>query len=294
MATRLRCPRCGSDNDAAVPRCPGCGHKLGPAPHTGPIARQTGPTDRICAACGARLPAGARACGDCGRPLERGMAAAASARTGIAAQARHAWRLTVVRGDGIPGPTYLLTRAATVCGRSGADAILPGDPALSPRHARLTLRERDVLLEDLGGTNGTFVRLRGPRLVGPGDEIRVGRQHLRIGRMARPAAGSARPWGSPDPGGHLRLVQLLEGGGTGEVFPLREGENEIGRESGDVTFPDDRFVSARHACLDVRGETATLVDASSSNGVYVRVTGPTPVGPGDELLLGMQILRLDA
>jgi pSer/pThr/pTyr-binding forkhead associated (FHA) protein len=87
-------------------------------------------------------------------------------------------------------------------------------------------------------------------------------------------------------------VQLLDGGGAGEAFPLEPGEHVVGREAGDLTFPDDRYVSARHALLTVRGEEATIADAGSSNGTFVRISGETVLADGDELLVGGQLLRV--
>jgi hypothetical protein len=114
--------------------------------------------------------------------------------------------------------------------------------------------------------------------------------------MPRPAQPSGEPpaWGTADPGYRARLVQLLEGGGMGEVFPLRAGANAVGREAGEITFPGDRYVSGRHARLDVGEAAVTLTDLGSSNGTFVRTTGPTDLAPGDQVLLGMQLLRIEA
>jgi pSer/pThr/pTyr-binding forkhead associated (FHA) protein len=123
----------------------------------------------------------------------------------------------------------------------------------------------------------------------------VGRQLLRLEPLPpAPNERGARRWGAPDPGYRLRLAQLLEGGGVGEVFPLREGENTVGRDAGEVTFPGDRYVSARHARVDVFGGAVTLTDAGSSNGTFVRIAGATPLEPGDQLLVGGQLLRVEA
>jgi pSer/pThr/pTyr-binding forkhead associated (FHA) protein len=101
------------------------------------------------------------------------------------------------------------------------------------------------------------------------------------------------PWGTKDPGYRFRLSQLLEGGGLGDVFPLREGENVLGREAGEVTFPSDRYVSARHARITVSGGEVTLADTGSSNGTYVKLRGPLELSPGDQLLVGAQLLRVE-
>jgi predicted component of type VI protein secretion system len=200
----------------------------------------------------------------------------------------------LVRSDGAPGPVFPLARAETIFGRTAGDVRLADDPTVSPRHARLTLAGGELHVQDLGSVNGTFVRLRGPHRLAPGEEIRIGRQLLRLEPVPRPAADAAvRPWGAPDPGHRLRLAQLLEGGGLGEIFPLHAGENAIGREGGDITFPADRYVSGRHARLDVGDAEVVLTDLGSSNGTFVKVTGATPVGAGDQLLVGAQLLRIE-
>ena len=89
-------------------------------------------------------------------------------------------------------------------------------------------------------------------------------------------------------------LRFVSGKYQGAVFPLREGENAVGREAGDVTFPSDRYVSSRHARLEVRGAEATVSDAGSSNGTFVRIVGAADLAPGDQLLVGGQLLRLDA
>jgi pSer/pThr/pTyr-binding forkhead associated (FHA) protein len=151
-----------------------------------------------------------------------------------------------------------------------------------------------VTVEDLGTVNGTFLRIKGSQPLAPGEEVRLGRQLLRVEPLPRPpAGGEARAWGPPDPGFKLRLAQLLDGGGLGEIHPLREGENVIGREAGDVVFPGDRYVSARHARIDLKGEAVTITDLGSSNGTFRRIAGPTPITPGDQLLIGAQLLKLE-
>jgi len=105
--------------------------------------------------------------------------------------------------------------------------------------------------------------------------------------------GGAHIWGSQDPGYKLRLVQLLEGGMRGAAFPLKEGDNMLGREVGDITFPTDGFVSGRHALLTVRKDQLVVRDVGSSNGTFMRLAGPTFVDNGDQFLMGRQLLRVE-
>jgi hypothetical protein len=62
-------------------------------------------------------------------------------------------------------------------GRQDGDLVLE-DPEVSRRHAVLRRTGGSVVVEDLESTNGTFVngeRIRSPREVLPGDQVRVGR-----------------------------------------------------------------------------------------------------------------------
>ncbi|HSN90330.1 MAG TPA: FHA domain-containing protein [Anaeromyxobacteraceae bacterium] len=316
MAKPARCPRCGRDNDPTFAFCLDCGQSLRGAAASGPV---------LCASCGAKLEAGFRFCGHCGAPAGApqiaapptppppqrtplpGPAAApprgeptAPARPRPAAPppARPGTgpRVAALRPDGGPGAVFTLEREETLCGRTEGAIRLADDPAVSPRHARFSLRAGALTVEDLGSANGTFLRLRGPHRLSVGEEIRLGRQVLRLEPLPRPVASdpaAVRPWGSPDPGCRFRLTQILDGGGLGEVFPLRPGENLVGREAGAITFPSDRYVSSRHARIEVRDADVTLLDAGSSNGTFVKITGPAELGPGDQLLVGSQLLRVE-
>jgi pSer/pThr/pTyr-binding forkhead associated (FHA) protein len=54
------------------------------------------------------------------------------------------------------------------------DLVVTDDEYLSRRHVRLIRSEGKVVLEDLGSANGTFLRVRRPVALEPGDEILVG------------------------------------------------------------------------------------------------------------------------
>lgn len=304
MSKPVKCARCGRENDPSFAFCLDCGQPLRPATPPPPSAP-------ACAACGTPMQPGFKFCGHCGTPAgssPRTPAAPPPAPAGTAPPGGKrtlvhqgppvagAPRLSTIRHDGLPGAVYPLDREETTCGRTEGEILLAEDPTVSPRHARFTRRGAALQVEDLGSVNGTYLRLKGPHRLGVGEEVRLGRQLLRLEPLPRPASAEergVRPWGSPDGGARLRLTQLLDGGGVGEVFPLRPGENAVGREAGDVTFPADRYVSARHARLLVEDGGVTLSDLGSSNGTFVKVLGPVELVPGDQLLIGTQLLRVD-
>jgi predicted component of type VI protein secretion system len=204
--------------------------------------------------------------------------------------------LVPVRHDGLPGAVLPIAPEGVRCGRVEGQLRFALDATVSPSHARFALApDGGVVVEDLGSANGTFLRLRVPRPLHPGDELRLGRQRLRLDPLPpAPPPDVARPWGTFAPDQRACLAQLLDGGGTGEVFPLMEGENLVGRDAGTIRFPADRYVSARHARLDTTGDSVVVTDLGSSNGTFVRIAGPTRVAAGDQLLVGMQLVRIES
>ncbi|MBC7171201.1 MAG: FHA domain-containing protein, partial [Polyangiaceae bacterium] len=66
----------------------------------------------------------------------------------------------------------------------------------------------------------------------------------------------------------------------------------LGRERGDIIFPDDGYVSGLHCRIHGEGGRIFLTDAGSSNGTFVRLAGDVLVGSGSLLLMGQQLFRV--
>ncbi len=79
-------------------------------------------------------------------------------------------RLHIIEGPA-KGKIYDLKKKTTSVGRSASCDIHINDRAISARHLKLTRTSDGVFLEDLGSTNGTYLK---GELVIPGDRVPVG------------------------------------------------------------------------------------------------------------------------
>jgi serine phosphatase RsbU (regulator of sigma subunit) len=87
-----------------------------------------------------------------------------------------------------PGKRVEICETPVTIGRSPDQTLAFADSSLSRRHARISVIGGDVVAEDLGSTNGTFVngaRLQAPRPLNHGSVIRVGEQAFRYERRSK-------------------------------------------------------------------------------------------------------------
>jgi len=104
---------------------------------------------------------------------------------------------------------------------------------------------------------------------------------------------------------------------TRDVYYVRKVETVLGRESGDVVFTEDPFLSRRHAAIRVLGRDGlplpagakpsvdgrpdplgqvaqfALVDLGSSNGSFLRIRSEIDLFAGDHFRVGQQLFRVD-
>jgi pSer/pThr/pTyr-binding forkhead associated (FHA) protein len=99
-------------------------------------------------------------------------------------------RLVQYTTEGVARDVHYLYRDETVVGREQGDIVCTDDPFMSRRHATITLERaaRRFTLRDLGSSNGTAIRVRGERVLKPGDQFRVGRHLFRYDRPGERAA----------------------------------------------------------------------------------------------------------
>lgn len=80
---------------------------------------------------------------------------------------------------------YDFKQESIVVGRDELADVLIDNPSVSRRHAEIRLTEDGWVVEDLGSSNGTFVRgakIDGPQSIGLGDEIGFGKFSIVFGK----------------------------------------------------------------------------------------------------------------
>ena len=128
----------------------------------------------------------------------------------------------------------------------------------------------------------------------PNDIFRIGQEIVRFETIAPlpPAADGVERLGSPAKGYVGRIALMIGRDDTGNAFPIPESGIHLGRERGDVLFPEDGYVSGLHCRLSWDGGRLFLTDLGSSNGTFVRIREETDVRSGDVLLMGQQLFRV--
>ena len=91
------------------------------------------------------------------------------------------------------------------------------------------------------------------------------------------------------------MSQQLAGGGEGRIVSAQGAALTMGREGNTLNFPQDRFISGRHARLDAASDShhVILTDTGSRNGTFVRTKGALELFHGDYLFVGQQLLRVE-
>lgn len=322
------CPRCRGHVDPGAQFCKFCGASLtdaAPPVHSGgPLpGQERRPTT-------APLPQSAGApVASPGPPLVVPAPVALAARPPAPASTRAAvhGRLVVIAKSGADGPSYPIGETLDI-GRVEGHIVVGEDPYLSPRHVRITYEDGRLVLQDLGSTNGVYLRLSPSRdMYGRRDGaetavplqdqdlILVGQQVLRFEVLKDAGSGTAPAvehgtllFGSPAGPRYARLGQRTVEGITRDVYYVRKVETVLGRESGEVVFTEDPFLSRRHAAVRILARDGqpvaagarlppdtrfALVDLGSSNGTFLRIRTEIELVRGDHFRVGQQLFRVD-
>jgi pSer/pThr/pTyr-binding forkhead associated (FHA) protein len=325
------CRTCGSDltgvsggrppAGVSAPAGPAVPPSLAPmrAPH-GASAPAAG-AGQSCRRCGGLSDPLARFCKFCGSPFDGVPAPSAAQAPQVAqrgpaqapvpsqsplaelgpTQQLHA-QVVVIHRDGSEGGVYALEAGQSDIGSREGDIVLPDDPYLSPRHARIERRGDTFVLRDLDSSNGVYIRLRDPVELTRGDMFLIGQQVLRFEvlpeteRRVGPAKQhGVMVFGTPELPRLARIAQYTTEGLERDVHYLYRDETVFGREQADVVFAEDPFLSRRHAAITMDRENMrfALRDLGSSNGTAIRCRTERALQHGDQFRLGRHLFRFD-
>ena len=317
----VTCPRCGTPTPSAFAYCQQCGLHMQAIAPTDPGPRSIGggpmPMAGLSPAMGTPVmpqpmpgPMGAPVDPQGATMAQTGpdaIRAGSIARPGpsssppIAAAVGVAWGTAVlVNRDGSDGERFPLVAEYAIVGRAGADIAFPDDRFLARQHARLERGDGGARVHPLDALNGVFRKADAPVELVDGSIVLVGREVLRF-ELVEAEERTVQPlvrhgvalFGSPPREPWARLVQIVPSGGWRDLRHLATEEIVLGREEGDSVYRDDAFMSRRHAAINWDGRRAMITDLGSSNGTFVRITGPVAVKHGDHLRMGDQLLRIE-
>jgi hypothetical protein len=259
---------------------------------------------RRCPSCGSDVPPSFRFCGTCGFRMDEGSAPMQMPQPAppvqqqppqaMPAPARARLSMTLIRPDGSEGGTHDLRQGDNKLGRNFGP-VFENDGYLSPVHAQLDIRGVQAMVRDLDSLNGVFVKMTQEEELTSGQIIRIGQELLRFELIGQPdpTPDGTELMGSPNPGFWGKLTVIIGREVTGAAFPLLGESVTLGRERGEINFPDDGYVSGLHARVTLRDGRVFLADLGSSNGTFIKVNGERAVGHESFVLLGQQLFRLN-
>lgn len=248
-----------------------------------------------CPRCGTEALPEYKFCLKCGSPLPE----SGSKADMVPISQRKKAKLILVKGEGGETASYSLGGREHFCGRQKGIVLFPDDDTVSPLHTNFFYRDDLLLVRDMGSVNGTYIRVKGERLLQEGDFFICGEEifvfHEGYGVMPDVKDPSGTLFhGTPSPSSYLIIQQMLAGGKPGAVMNSHKKKVTIGREGCDFSFPDDRFMSHHHASLENRDGPVYLVDAGSRNGSFFRLRPDEEyeLQDGDFLFVGRQLLKV--
>ncbi len=249
----------------------------------------------VCKSCYSPVPSGHKFCGKCGMSADN--PAGQTPEFFGEMQTPGKAKLILIKGEGMDGISYHLNSTEHLAGRVEGAILFTEDKWLSPKHANFFYRDDRLEVRDDGSLNGVYVCFRKEAPIKDGAMFLAGEQVFKVERVPDyiddPAEDGTYFFSSPRREPSFRVIQILEGGGFGMIVHAKDGKVEIGREGGDMNFPNDPYISSRHLRVELSGSALKLIDLGSKNGTYLKISGEKALTHGDYLFIGKQLLRVE-
>nr|MDQ3032746.1 FHA domain-containing protein [Myxococcota bacterium] len=277
---------------------PAIGGPIGGGPSGGMSPGPAASSDTVvCSKCHSPNNKSFKFCGTCGHPLQGSIPAPAmpsQAAAPVLSSGPKRGSLVLIRPDGSEGDSFSLGDTTPIGRESGG--LFASDSYLSPRHATFTFGPDGLSVKDESSLNGIYVRIAAdtPTELRDGSVFRIGQEIVRFERLkSSPPQGGVELMGSPSAGLVGRICLLIGRETTGNCYAIPATGLHLGRERGDILFPDDGYVSGLHCRLHEEGGRMLLTDAGSSNGTFVRIDSTAQLPSGSLLLMGQQLFRAE-
>lgn len=224
---------------------------------------------------------------------------------------------------------FILKPGENCVGRENADILLSHN-TVSRKHAKITVLEGQISVEDLGSTNGTFVD--GKRLsegesveIKDANELMFGSMTLKYEaplasideEVEEPISDDLAEQVEPEATGEVEVEAEAEPAAESEPieetsapagylvdkedfskYEIAEGTNTIGRRDGNDIIIGDPYVSGSHAELVAENGIFTITDIGSTNGTFINGVRLEPNQPrdildSDEVTIGRKIFKIE-
>jgi pSer/pThr/pTyr-binding forkhead associated (FHA) protein len=193
---------------------------------------------------------------------------------------------TITLGKAVPMPWPTLAetipprKQVLQIGRDPGNDVVLDYPMVSARHARVSYKNGQATIEDLGSTNGTALGRPDRKItqapLRPEDVVFFGSLRVPACRLL---------------GDHFQLGEEPH-----EMVSFHGQSAVFGRDARCDIVLKYPMISARHARLSRKGGQLWLEDLGSTNGTYLngdRLGNPAIVQPGDVIGLGSYTFKLD-
>ncbi|NOZ85008.1 MAG: FHA domain-containing protein [Deltaproteobacteria bacterium] len=111
------------------------------------------------------------------------------------------------------------------------------------------------------------------------------------GNMPKEEKRTTAYFGTAQEAAKARLVLIKGDGADGMSYSLASKSMVAGRMEGEMVFPDDDYLSHRHAEFFFKDGSLFVRDLGSLNGIYKKIDSLTALEDGDVFLVGEQVFR---